>query len=82
MGVPSLPAEAVAVPRAITSPAVDHPLTRRLVLDRFLGHPEAAAENIKSARGIRTQGPFRILEIVDAVPAATLESRAQGTADM
>jgi len=84
--VPSLPAEVVADRRAITSLAVDHPLTRRHVLDRCLGHPAATAANIRAARGIRIQGhvpgPVRILEIVDAVTAATLEARARDAADM
>jgi len=84
--VPSLPAEAVADRRAITSLAVDHPLTRRHVLDRSLGHPAAMAASIRAARGIRTQGhvpdPVRILEIVDAVTAATLEAQARDAADM
>jgi len=84
--VPSLPVEAVADRRAITSLAVDHPHTRRHVLDRFLGHPAAMAASIRAARGIRTQGHVpglvRILEIVDAVTVATLEALARDAADM
>lgn len=84
--VPSLPAEAVADRRAITSLAVDHPLTRRHVLDRYLDHPAATAVNIRAAPGIRIQGhvpdPVRILVIVDAVTAVTLEAQAQDAADM
>jgi len=84
--VPSLPAEAVADRQAITSLAVDHPLTRRHVLDRFLHHLAAMAASIRAALDIRTQGhvldPVHILEIVDAVTAATLEAQAQDAADM
>jgi len=80
--VPSLPAESVADRRAITSLAVDHPVTRRLVLVRFLGHPAPTASNIRSARDIRTQGPVRILEIVNPVTEATLKAQDRDTADM
>jgi len=84
--VPSLPAEAVADRRAITSLAVDRPLTRRHVLDRCLGHPAATAASTRAVRGIRTQGhvpgPVRILAIADVVTAATLEDRARDAADM
>lgn len=84
--VPSLPVEAVADRLAITSLAVVHPLTRRRVLDRFLGHLAATAVSIRAARGIRTQGHVpglvRILEIVDAATAATLVAQARGAADM
>lgn len=84
--VPSLPAEAVADRRAITSLAVVHPLIQRHVLDRFLRHPVAMAASIRAALDIHTQGhvlgPVHILEIADAVTAATLEAQAQDAVDM
>lgn len=84
--VPFLPAEAVADRRAITSLAVDHPLTRRHDLDRCLGHLAAMAASIRAARGIRTQGhvpgPVRIRVIVDAVTAVIREVQDRDAADM
>lgn len=84
--VPLLPAEAAADRLAITSLAVDHPLTRRHVLDHYLDHPVAMVASIRAALGIHTQGHalglVRIVEIAVAVIGATHEALARDAADM
>lgn len=72
--------------RVITNLAADLPLAPKLVRDHYLARQAVMVASTRAVLGIHTpdlvQGLVRILEIVDAVTAVTLEALVQDAVDM